>query len=79
MGSSSSGCLGLVSVSTQVNIALSMVAKEIAIFREIIIRSEKQLTFTVLSFVKGLKQVVLWTFKLDSEPCVPNFGKGPRL
>ena len=43
-----------------------------AIFREIIIRSGK-LTFTVASFGMGLKQVVFWTFKLGSEPCVPNF------
>ena len=47
-----------------------MVSK--ATFREIMIRSEK-LTFTVVSFGKGLKQVAWWIFKLGNEPCVPNF------
>ena len=42
------------------------------------IRSEK-LTFTVVSFGKGLKQVAWWIFKLGNEPSVPNFEKGSVL
>ena len=62
--------LGSLHILQNVKIALSMVSK--ATFREIIIRSEK-LTFTVVSFGKGLKQVAWWIFKLGNEPSVPNF------